>query len=165
MSTAVVAKAPRSGADAAGSATAVPSPSSFTCPSVVTRTFDGRTWPWTSPRRCTAQSAPVSWMASSSARSIGIAPAANHLVEALPRQQFANDVGLAVLLTPVVDGADVGVRDQRGDVRLPAEAIHRLLRRVGPAAQHLDRHGALQSESRARHVSMGPSCPMSSSSW
>ena len=66
------------------------------------------------------------------------------LVEALARQQLAHDERLPVVLAPVVHGADVRMRDERGDVGLPPETVDRLLRRVRAATQHLERHGALQ---------------------
>jgi hypothetical protein len=68
-----------------------------------------------------------------------------HFVEALPRQQLAHHVGLAFVLSPVVDRTDVRVGHQRGDMGLTPEPVHCLRGRLGRAAQYLQGDGALQS--------------------
>ena len=66
--------------------------------------------------------------ADSSSRSPRQRPAGDHLVQRPPLEQLADQEGLAVLLARVVDRADVRVADQRGDVRLAAEALDRASR-------------------------------------
>ena len=67
-------------------------------------------------------------------------------VERLPLEQLANQKDVAILLAGIMNGADVGMADQRGDARLALESLTRagLTREFGQ--QDLDRHVAVEAQ-------------------
>ncbi len=71
-------------------------------------------------------------------------PLSNDLVQRLPRHILHHDVGFFALFADLIDGADVGVLDRRGQPRLAQHSRPHLLHRQRRPPQDLQHHGTHQ---------------------
>ena len=118
-----------------------PKSRSFACPRGVTNTFAGFRSRWTTPLPCAASSASAIWMPrSSSGRELASA-ARRSSRAASALEQLHRDEPLPLVRVDVVDGADAGVVEGRGSVRLALEALERLGLRGEALGQELEGHG------------------------
>ncbi len=101
---------------------------------------------WMMPRAWAASSAIAICTPKCTTFSTGSAPASITLLHGPPLEQFHDDERAAVFLTELVDGADVRVRQSRGEARFALEAAQPGGIRVILRAQELDRDLAGQTE-------------------
>src|SRR5580698_11446253 len=95
-----------------------PKSSSLACPRLVTKIFAGLMSRWTIPLLCAASSASAISMLKPIMVSVSSGRPMMRCFQGLSVEEFHGDEGLAVLLIDLVDGADVGMVQSRGRLRL-----------------------------------------------
>ena len=108
------------------------------------RTFDGLTSRWTSPRACAASSASATCDAIASARPARAARRSGGAPRGRPLDEAHRDEQPVVDLPRLVDGNDVRVVEGRGDPRLAEEPLAKDLVLGIPLGEQLQRDAALE---------------------
>ena len=112
--------------DCAGATFARPKSRILAWPRSVTKMFAGLMSRWTMPLACAASSASAISMPSKEDSPVSSGRSGDQVLQRRAFQKLHRDERLAVLLADVVNGADVGMVQGRGGLRLTLEAVQGL---------------------------------------